>query len=94
MSQQRRKQKRYNNNKSFGYNGNDRNKIKIIKKLSKFCPECGDSQLVLIPKKIICDGVEFTVKYEFCPVCEFETKLKEKTSNQKEAILDELQGVT
>lgn len=61
---------------------NSKKKLRIIKKLKKFCPECGESQLVLIPRTIIVDDVSFTDKYEFCPVCEFSAKVKNKNNNK------------
>lgn len=60
---------------------NIKKKLKIIKKLKKFCPECGESELVLIPKVVQLDGVSYTDKYEFCVICEYERK-SEKVKNK------------
>jgi hypothetical protein len=60
-----------------------KNAFKILRHTKERCPDCDANGLVLILCKEKKDGIEYSKKYLYCSVCEFQKEWKEKGKNKK-----------
>lgn len=66
------------------------NATKILKKIERECPDCGERGLNLISKKNIVNGVDYYEKLILCQICGYSTPFKEKKNHKIAESLKEL----
>lgn len=58
--------------------------IKILRKLDKECPDCGEHALIITIMKKENDGVVYSEKIIYCLICEYSVPFKKKNEKRVE----------